>query len=220
VSAFTFRDRDEAGRSLARELSQYAGRNDVVVLALPRGGVPIGFEIAHALHAPLDIFLVRKLGVPGYEELAMGAIASGGTMVLNDNVLRSSRITQEQIEQTRQREARELLRREAAFRDGPPLKVAGRICILVDDGLATGSTMRAAVLALKEQGPSRVVVAAPVASADVCEEFQSFADEVVCLYTPDPFMAVGHWYDDFTQLTDDDVRGYLERASHEIAHEP
>jgi putative phosphoribosyl transferase len=219
MSAFTFADRDEAGRSLARELSHLSGRNDVLVLALPRGGVPIGFEIARALHAPLDIFLVRKLGVPGYEELAMGAIASGGTMVLNESVMAQLRVTPEQIEKVREREARELARREEVFRAGrTPMPVAERICILVDDGLATGSTMRAAVLALQKQTPARIVVAVPVASADVCEEFQSIADEVICLYTPEPFMAVGHWYNDFTQLSDDDVRSYLERAAHEMAH--
>ncbi len=219
MSEFTFSDRNEAGRSLARELARYAGRTDVVVLALPRGGVPIGFEIAHALRAPLDIFLVRKLGVPGQEELAMGAIASGGTMVLNESVFAQLRITPEKIEQVRQRETRELERRERVFRDGHALiPVVDRICILGDDGLATGSTMRAAVLALEKQRPARIVVAVPVASADTCEEFQSLADEVICLYTPEPFMSVGRWYDDFTQLTDDDVRDYLGRASNEMAH--
>jgi putative phosphoribosyl transferase len=218
MSEFRFRDRNEAGRDLARELSHYAGRNDVIVLALPRGGVPIGFEIAHALHAPLEIFLVRKLGVPGYDELAMGAIASGGTMVLNEAVVAQLRITSEQIEDVRQRETRELQRREEVFRGGrTPVPVVDRICILVDDGLATGSTMRAAILALRKQNPSRITVAVPVASADVCEEFQSLADEVICLYTPEPFMAVGRWYDDFDQLSDDDVRRDLERAAHEMA---
>lgn len=216
---FTFANRTEAGQSLARELAHYSGRSDVVVLALPRGGVPVAFEIAHVLHAPLDIFLVRKLGVPGYEELAMGAIASGGTVVLNESVLSHGRISAEQIEQARIRESRELARREEVFRDGrTPIPVTDRICILVDDGLATGSTMRAAVAALRKQNPMRVVVAVPVASADTCGEFQFLADEVICLYTPEPFMAVGRWYDDFTQLADDDVRDYLERAAHEMAH--
>lgn len=219
MQPFTFANRTEAGQSLARELAHYRSRNDVVILALPRGGVPIAFEIARALHAPMDIFLVRKLGVPGYEELAMGALASGGTMVLNESVLSHGRISAEQIEKVREREARELARREEVFRDGrAPIPVSDRICILVDDGLATGSTMRAAVLALRKQNPMRVVVAVPVASGDVCEEFQSLADEVICVYTPEPFMAVGRWYDDFAQLTDDDVRGYLERAAHEMAH--
>lgn len=219
MSEFTFRDRNDAGRNLARELTHYAGRNDVLVLALPRGGLPVGFEIAHALYAPLDIFLVRKLGVPGYEELAMGAIASGGTMVLNESVIAHRRITPEQIKKVREREACELARREMAFRESrSPISVCDRICILVDDGLATGSTMRAAVQALRKQNPARIVVAVPVASAEVCEEFQSLTGEVICLYTPEPFMAVGHWYDDFTQLTDKDVRSYLQRAAHEMAH--
>jgi len=219
MSTYTFPNRSEAGRALARELSHYADRSDVVVLALPRGGVPIGFEIAHALRAPLDIFLVRKLGVPQYEELAMGAIASGGTQVLNESVLEQLHITAEDIEQVARRERQELERRERAFRDGrEPVPVAGRICILVDDGLATGSTMRAAVMALTKQSPQRVVVAVPVAAADTCNEFESLADEVICLYTPEPFMAVGRWYDDFAQLTDDEVRDYLERAAHEMAH--
>jgi putative phosphoribosyl transferase len=219
MSNYTFPDRSTAGQALARELSQYAGRNDVVVLALPRGGLPIGFEIAHALHVPLDIFLVRKLGVPQYEELAMGAIASGGTRVLNESVVEDLRITAEQIEETSRREKRELERREQVFRDGrSAVPVSDRICILVDDGLATGSTMRAAVMALRKQNPKRIVVAVPVASGEICEEFQALVDEVVCLYTPEPFMAVGRWYDDFAQLTDEEVRDYLERAAHEMAH--
>jgi len=218
MKEYTFLDRSAAGQALARELSRYAGRNDVVVLALPRGGVPIGFEIAHALHAPLDVFLVRKLGVPGYEELAMGAIASGGTRVLNDSVVRSLRITADQIEEVAWHEQRELERRELAFRDGrPPVPVTDRIAILVDDGLATGSTMRAAVEALKKQNPQRIIVAVPVAAAETCREFESLVDEVVCLYTPEPFIAVGRWYDDFAQLDDEQVRDYLERASHAMA---
>lgn len=219
MSSFTFPNRSEAGRALARDLSHYANRHDVVVLALPRGGVPIGFEIAHALHALFDIFLVRKLGVPQYEELAMGASASGGTQVLNDSVVEQFRITAEDIQQVVRRERQELERRERAFRDGrEPIPVGSRICILVDDGLATGSTMRAAVMALKKQNPQRVVVAVPVAAADTCAEFESLADEVICLYTPEPFMAVGRWYDDFAQLTDDEVRDYVERAAHEMVH--
>ena len=219
MSAFTFLNRSEAGRALARELSTYAGRNDVVVLALPRGGVPVGFAIARALHAPLDVFLVRKLGAPGYEELAMGAIASGGTRVLNEAVIEHLRITAEQIEEVARTEQRELERREQAFRNGtPPVYFSGRICILVDDGLATGSTMRAAVMALKKQNPARIIVAVPVASADTCADFQPLVDEVVCLYTPEPFLAVGRWYDDFTQTTDEEVRDCLERAAVEMAH--
>ncbi len=216
---FTFPNRNEAGRSLAAELARYANHRDVVVLALPRGGVPIGFEIAHALHAPLDVFLVRKLGVPHYEELAMGAIASGGVRVLNQTVVSQLGISQEQIEEVAEDELRELERRENAFRHGhPPVLVSDRICILVDDGLATGSTMRAAVLALKQQQPRRIVIAVPVAAAETCAEFEPLVDEVVCLYTPEPFIAVGRWYDDFAQLTDDEVRDYLERGTHEMAH--
>jgi putative phosphoribosyl transferase len=219
MSSYTFPHRSEAGRALARELSRYADRQDVVVLALPRGGAPIGFEIAHALRAPLDVFLVRKLGAPQYEELAMGAIASGGTRVLNESVVNQLRITAGEIEEVSRRERRELERREQAFRNGRALiPVSDRVCILVDDGLATGSTMRAAVMALKKLSPKRIVVAVPVASAETCAEFEPLVDEIVCLYTPEPFMAVGRWYDDFAQLTDDQVRDYLERATHEMAH--
>ncbi len=218
MSEYTFQNRSDAGRALASELVAYRSRHDVTVLALPRGGVPVGFEISRALHAPLDIFLVRKLGAPMYEELAMGAIASGGTRVLNDTVIRQLRITGPQIEEVVLREQQELERREKAFRDGrKPLPVTDHICILVDDGLATGSTMRAAVLALRKQNPAQIVVAVPVASPDVCEEFQSLADKVICLYTPDPFMAVGRWYDDFTQMSDEEVRDYLGRAMHETS---
>jgi len=219
MNSFTFPNRHEAGRALARELSHYAGRDDAVVLALPRGGLPIGFEIAHALHAPLDVFLVRKLGVPGHEELAMGAIASGGTRILNESVIEHLRITKNQIEEVAHEEEHELERREQAFRQGrPPLTFADRFCILVDDGLATGSTMRAAVMALKKQNTKHIVVAVPVGSAETCAEFESIADETACLYTPEPFLAVGRWYDDFAQLTEEEVRDYLERAAHEMAH--
>jgi putative phosphoribosyl transferase len=219
MNAGTFRNRTEAGGALARELMAYSDRQDVVVLALPRGGVPIGFEIAHALHAPLEVFLVRKLGVPGYEELAMGAIATGGTRVLNESVVAQLRITAEQIEEVAQREGRELERREQVFRgEHTPVPFGDRICILVDDGLATGSTMRAAVTALRKQNPRSIIVAVPVASAEVCEQFESLADEVVCLFTPEPFLAVGRWYDDFAQLGDEDVCEYLQRATHEMAH--
>jgi predicted phosphoribosyltransferase len=204
---------------LARELSDYVSRDDVVVLALPRGGAPVGYEIARTLHAPLDVFLVRKLGLPGYEELAMGAIASGGTRVLNEGVIEKLRIPPGSIEEVAREEQCELERREWVFRNGsPPVVVAGRACILVDDGLATGSTMRAAIEALKKQKPARILVAVPVASPDTCEEFQNLVDKVVCLYTPEPFVAVGRWYKDFTQLTDEEVRDYLERAAHQMAH--
>ncbi len=216
---FTFPNRNEAGRALAAELARYGHRQDGVVLALPRGGVPVGFEIARAEHAPLDVFLVRKLGAPRYEELAMGAIASGGVRVLNQSVVNQLGITEDQIEEVAETELRELERREQAFRQGhPPVLVANRICILVDDGLATGSTMRAAVMALRQQKPQRIVMAVPVAAAETCAEFEPLVDEVVCLYTPEPFIAVGRWYDDFAQLTDEEVRDYLQRATHEMAH--
>lgn len=215
----TFPNRTEAGRALAGALAHYADNPEAIVLALPRGGVPVAFEVAHALRAPLDVFLVRKLGVPQYEELAMGAIATGGTRVVNQTIIRQLGISQEQIEDVTHHEQRELERREQAFRDAlPPLHAEGHICILVDDGLATGSTMRAAVTALKEQHPRKIVVAVPVAAQETCAQLEEIADEVVCLYTPEPFMAVGRWYDDFSQLTDDEVRTYLETAAHELAH--
>jgi putative phosphoribosyl transferase len=209
-----FRDRTDAGRQLAARLTRYAGRDDVTVLALPRGGVPVGFEVAQALDAPLDVFLVRKLGVPGREELAMGAIASGGVRVVNDMAVRALDLTPEMIEEAAEREGRELERRAQAYRDGRPApEVSGRIVILVDDGLATGSTMRAAIEALRTLGPARVVVAVPVGSPDVCQAFREVADDVICAREPEPFYAVGAWYNDFTQTTDDEVRDLLQRAS-------
>lgn len=211
-----FRDRTEAGRVLAGKLSSYADRADVLVLALPRGGVPVAYEVAQALHAPLDVFLVRKLGMPGQEELAMGAIASGGTRVINDEVVGTLNVPDEVIETVTAEEQRELQRREADYRDGrPPPDVTGRIVILVDDGLATGSTMRAAVAALRQQGPARIVVAVPVGAPDTCEALQREADEVVCAQTQVPFYAVGVWYEDFTQTSDEEVRDLLTRAAAE-----
>jgi putative phosphoribosyl transferase len=208
-----YRDRYEAGRELAGHLGAYRERGDVLVLALPRGGVPVGFEVAKALKAPLDVFLVRKLGVPGHEELAMGAIATGGTVVLNEEVVQGLRIPGRVIEEVAAREAEELARRGSAYRDGrPPPEVAGRVVILVDDGLATGSTMRAAAEAVRRQGPARVVVAVPVAAAQTCDEMGAQADEVVCAATPEPFYAVGLWYDDFTPTSDEEVRRLLRRA--------
>jgi predicted phosphoribosyltransferase len=213
-----FRDRSEAGRRLAAKLAAYANRPDVLVLALPRGGVPVAYEVARALHAPLDVFLVRKLGVPGREELAMGAIASGGVRVLNEDVLRELEIPEEVIAAVAAEERRELLRRERIYRDDRPTpEVRGRIVILVDDGLATGSTMRAAVAALRRQGPAHIVVAVPVGSPETCREIQAEADEVACVYTPDPFYAVGLWYDDFSQTTDEEVHDLLARAAEERA---
>jgi putative phosphoribosyl transferase len=209
-----FRDRSEAGRVVAEELRRYAGRDDVVVLALPRGGVPVGYEVAKALGAPLDVFVARKLGVPGYPELAMGAIASGGVAVLDQGLVQSLGISKEAIRQVVAQEARELERREAAYRDGrPPPDLEGKTVILVDDGLATGATMRAAALAVKEQGPARVVVAVPVAAAQTCDKFRGDVDEIICALTPEPFNAVGMWYENFDQTTDEEVRELLARAA-------
>jgi predicted phosphoribosyltransferase len=208
-----FRDRAEAGRALAQKLRAYAGRDDVVVLGLPRGGVPVALEVARALDAPLDVFLVRKLGVPGHEELAMGAIASGGVRVLSEDVVRHLNLSPRAIEAVAFAEQRELQRREREYRgDEPPPDVRGKTVILVDDGLATGATMRAAVAALRRQGPARIVVAVPVAAASTCEELRDIADEVVCALTPEPFFAVGQWYHDFSQTTDEEVRELRRRA--------
>lgn len=208
-----FRDRRHAGQVLTESLLHYAGRDDVIVLALPRGGVPVGFEVAKKLGAPLDVFIVRKLGSPGHEELAMGAIASGGILVLNDDVVRSLRVSRQEIEQAAARELLELERRERLFRgDRAAPNLEGRVVILVDDGLATGSTMRAAVAAVRTQKPSRIVVAVPTGAPETCEEFRQDVDEVVCPSTPDYFRAVGLWYDDFTQTEDSEVRSILEAA--------
>lgn len=205
-----FADRRDAGRALAATLKQYAGRDDVVVLALPRGGVPVAFEVATALDAPLDVFLVRKLGTPGHSELAMGAIASGGIRVLNDDVVKWLGISPEQIDAVAKREQEELERRDTAYRQGGPLpSLANRIVILVDDGLATGSTMRAAVQAVKQQSPARVIVAVPVGARETCQELRALADEVVCTRTPFPFSAVGQWYIDFNQTSDEEVNALL-----------
>jgi putative phosphoribosyl transferase len=207
-----FRDRTDAGRQLADKLRHYADRDDVIVLALPRGGVPVAVEVADALGAPLDIFLVRKLGVPGQEELAMGAIASGGVRVLNDQVIRMVRPSQAAIDRVAAEEQWELERREREYRGGqPPLDLRGKTVILVDDGLATGSTMRAAVAAVRKLGPDRVVVAVPVGATETCADFEGDADEAVCAHEPDPFHAVGLWYEDFSQTTDEEVRELLGR---------
>lgn len=208
-----FRDRREAGRFLAELLADYRGRPDVLVLALPRGGVPVAFEVASALDAPLDVFSARKLGVPGHEELAMGALASGGVVVLNDDVVRGFDIPPETIERVAAAEGRELDRRERAYREGrPPPDVAGRTVIVVDDGLATGSSMQAAVLALRNRTPAAIVVAVPAAPESTCRELAFEADDVVCATTPAPFFAVGQSYWDFTQTTDEEVRQLLRTA--------
>jgi len=208
-----FQDRHDAGRALAVQLSKYVDRSDVIVLALPRGGVPVGYEVAQALKTPLDVFLVRKLGVPGHEELAFGAIASGGARVLNDRVIRGLGLSQTAIDEVTAEEIRELSRRERAYRDDQPLpSIRGKIVILVDDGLATGSTMRAAVLALRGLEPERIVVAVPVGAPETCSDLASEADEVVCAAQPERFQAVGQWYSDFSQTTDEEVRILLGRG--------
>jgi predicted phosphoribosyltransferase len=209
-----FEDRREAGRLLAIELRQYAHRPDVTVIGLPRGGVPVAYEVAHALGAPLDICLVRKLGVPGHEELAMGAIATGGVRVLQDDVIRQLRIAPAVIERVIAVEERELRRREALYRgDRPPPDVRGRTVIVVDDGLATGATMEAAIVALRAQRPARIVVAVPVAARGTCEALRAVADVCTCVEAPERFYAVGLWYRDFTPTTDREVRALLEQAS-------
>jgi predicted phosphoribosyltransferase len=209
-----FRDRREAGRLLAARLSAYAGRPGVLVLALPRGGVPVAAEVARALEAPLDVFVVRKLGVPGHEEFALGAIATGGVRVLNDDVVRTLRIPAHVIDAVTAKEQEELARRERVYRgDRPPLDVRGRTVILVDDGLATGATMHAAIRALRQQQPARIVVAVPTASRETCDELRTEVDDVICATTPDPFYAVGLWYEDFSQTTDEEVRELLARST-------
>ena len=209
-NARAFKDRREAGIALADLLQGYARRNDVVVLALPRGGVPVAFEVAASLHVPLDVFSVRKLGVPGHPELAMGAIASGGVQVLNDEVLAWYQPSADTLEAVARVEMRELERRERVYRNGRPLiLVEGRCVIIVDDGLATGSTMRAAVQAVRQLHVAKVVAAAPVGAPDTCAAMRRVADDVVCVLTPDHFTAVGAWYVDFSETSDDEVRRLL-----------
>jgi putative phosphoribosyl transferase len=205
-----FDNRAEAGRMLATRLMDYANRNDVVVLGLPRGGVPVAYEVARALGAPLDVFVVRKLGVPGHEELAMGAVATGGVRVLNADVVGGLRIPDDVLAAAVLRESEELERRERLYRDGRPAPdVHGRTAILVDDGLATGASMSAAIAALRALGPARIVVAVPVGAEETCDRLRTEADDVVCFETPSPFFAVGYWYLDFSQTTDDEVRALL-----------
>ncbi|CAN5141292.1 phosphoribosyltransferase [soil metagenome] len=208
-----FADRAAAGERLARELAEYRGRGDVLVLGLPRGGVPVAYPVARSLGAPLDVFLVRKLGVPGHEELAMGALASGGVRVLNPEVMQRLEIDDAALDEVTARERRELERRERAYRgERSAPEVRDRTVILVDDGLATGSTMRAAASALREEEPAELVVAVPVAASEVCDKFRDQVDRVVCAEMPERLHAVGLWYEDFAQTTDDEVRGLLALA--------
>jgi putative phosphoribosyl transferase len=214
-----FQDRLAAGRLLAEYLGAYANRSDVLVLALPRGGVPVAYEVARALKAPLDVFIVRKLGVPGHEELAMGAVATGGVRVLNEDVVRALRIPDYVIDAVTAWEREEFTRRERLYRgDRPAPAVQGRTVILVDDGLATGATMHAAIAALRRQQPARIVVAVPTGSPDTCEALRAEVDDVICAITPEPFQSVGLWYKDFSQTTDDEVRESLARAAAASAH--
>ena len=217
---YPFRDRREAGQLLARKLRAYGDRDDVIVLALPRGGVPVAFEIARALHAPLDVFVVRKLGVPGHEELAMGAIASGGILIAEPSVIEGLGIPPDVVADVAAREEQERLRREREYRgDRPEPDVRGRAVILVDDGLATGSTMRAAVAALRKLRPARIVAAVPVAAPSTCADLADEVDDIICARTPDPFRAVGEWYLEFSATSDEEVRELLARAEHESARQ-
>ena len=209
-----FDDRTAAGKALAEELSDFAERDDVLVLALPRGGVPVAFEIAHHLHAPLDIMLVRKLGTPGHQELAMGAIASGGIIVMNKGIVLQLDITQQAIDRVVDQERQELRRREGVYRgDRAPSPIAGQTVILVDDGIATGATMRAAVAAIKQQIPAYLIVAAPTAAADTYQTIAGEVDQIVCLATPEPYFAVGNWYQNFDQTSDAEVCTLLKRSA-------
>jgi predicted phosphoribosyltransferase len=214
-----FKDRRDAGRKLAQKLSAYAVKPDIVVLALPRGGVPVAYEVALALSAPLDVFIVRKLGLPGREELAMGAVASGGVRVLNGDIVRMLSIPEEVINIVAKRELRELQRREELYRGNRPMpEVSERTILLIDDGLATGASMRAAIAGLRAQDPARIVVAVPAAAPEACEAFRTEVDEIVCAITPEPFYGVGRWYEDFSQVTDEEVRMFLEEANHQYLY--
>ena len=209
--SMVFDDRADAGRKLAKRLeAAYAKRKDVIVLGIPRGGVPVAFEVAKALEAPLDVFVSRKLGVPGQEELAFGAVASGDVRVLDRQIIEAAGVSEQQIEQTTQAVKKELERRERLFRGSrPPLNVVGRTVLLVDDGIATGSSMRAAINALRQMKPARIVVAVPVAPVSTCNRLRPEVDELVCLHMPESFFAIGQFYADFSQVPDEDVAGFL-----------
>ena len=208
-----FRDRTDAGKHLATKLLSYKDRPDVLVLALPRGGVPVAYEVAQLLRVPLDIFLVRKLGVPGHEELAMGAISTGGVRVLNEEIVEYLRVPEHIIDIIAAEELKELRRREVTYRGNrPEPDVKGKTVILIDDGLATGSTIRAAAQALRQQEPARIVVAVPVSAPETCDEYRIGVDEIICAVTPELFLGVGRWYQDFSQTSDEEVRDLLERA--------
>ena len=214
-----FKDRRDAGRVLARKLSAYTGQTDVIVLALPRGGVPVGYEVALALNAQLDIFLVRKLGLPGREELAIGAIASGGVRVLNQDIIRVLNVPEEVINIVAKHELQELGRREHNYRgDRPAPEIRDRKVILIDDGLATGASMRAAVVGVRAQHPVRIIIAVPAAAPEICNAFQFEVDEMVCAMTPEPFYGLSRWYEDFSQTTDEEVRMFLEKANHQLLY--
>ncbi len=209
-----FTNRVEAGRMLARRLIEYANRTDVIVLALPRGGVPIAYEVVKQLQIPLDIFLVRKLGVPWQEELAMGAIASGGVRILNEDLFRVLQLPASVIEEVTMKERQELARRERLYRGDKPFpNLKGRAVIVIDDGIATGSSMRAAVVALRQHQPERIIVATPVGAISTCNNLGKIANEVICLLTPEPLNSIGEWYEDFEQVTDNEVRDLLEQAA-------
>lgn len=214
-----FHDRRDAGKRLAQKLIQYANRPDVIVLGLPRGGVPVAYEVAQVLHAPLDVFIVRKLGLPGQEELAIGAIASGGVRVLNNDIIRELNLPKALIDHVAQRELQELERRERLYRgDHPAPPVRDHTVILIDDGLATGASMRAAVAGLRAQNPKRIVVAVPIAAPETCDAFQNEVDEIVCAVTPEPFYGVGRWYEDFSQTTDEEVQRFVEEIRRQLFH--
>jgi len=209
-----FKDRVDAGRKLAKKLLKYANRSDILILALPRGGVPVAFEVAKELNVKMDVFIVRKLGVPGNEELAMGAIASDNIIVLNEDVVRSFQISKQTIDAVAARELRELERREYIFRGKrPKLSISDSTVILIDDGLATGATMNAATAAVKTKNPTKIVIAVPTGAPDTCRSFEGKVDEVICVATPEPFYAVGAWYEDFSQTTDEEVCELLEKAA-------